>query len=194
MSAAPAVVPNPADNDEVMAETAENSLEAAAQRLLNGEGEESLTSPLKRNRKAVCTLASNHHPNALHLGKRGYPHTPESVATGVRKTSESSREKNKNPHQLVHQVEIERNREMSRAVESCRELSGAVAARCSLREQRERAPAAHTVHSSQNGARPRAGKATARAIARSPALPGCTVLLHWWCHSCTKTVIYGHGH
>ena len=128
-------------------EMTENPLEAAAQRVLDGEGEESLTSPLKRNRKAVCTLASNHHPNALHLGKRGYPHTPESVATGVRKTSESSREQNKNPHQVVLQVASESKRKQAQASASKRKLAQASAARCSLREQREHAATANRVQS-----------------------------------------------
>ena len=111
--------------------------------------------------------------------------TPVSVATGDQTWARAPKPKTKpctNSCIKSKSKEIERCRELSRAVGSCRELSAAVAARCSLREQRERAPAANTVHSSQNGTRTRAGKVTARAIARSPALLGCTVLLYWWCH------------
>ena len=79
------------------AEMTQDPLEAAANRVLDGEGEEALTSPLKRNRKAVCTLTPNHHPIALHLGKHGYPQNPGKRGYRGPNMGESPETKNKRP-------------------------------------------------------------------------------------------------
>ena len=95
-----------------------DQLDAAAQRVLNGEGEESLLSPGKRSRQAVCTLATNHHHFALHMGCCNAPKNPGCVTARVRNMGESPETKNKTRHQVVHQVAIESHRKLSPAAAS----------------------------------------------------------------------------
>ena len=104
-----------------------DQLDAAAQRVLNGEGEESLLSPGKRSRQAVCTLASNHHHFALHMGCCNAPKNPGCVTARVRNMGESLENKKQNPHQVVHQVATESNRKQAQASASKRKLAQASA-------------------------------------------------------------------